>query len=654
MADDIIKTAQELRKRDEEAWASIYKSAKADLRFQSDEENSQWDSADVKRRTDTNRPVIQIDQLGQFVHQVANDVRMNTPTINVIPDGDGADIDTAEFMKGKIKAIEYYSNADTAYDTAVTSAIKCSIGFFRVDHDYINDEGFEQELKIKRVVNPFAILLDSTSIEADGSDSMHGSIIEKLAKDKFKARFPGKKAVSFESETGEECADGEEVAICEFYKIVDEYKEIGVLEDGNIEDVSPDRAYKNTRKVSKRTVKRYTLSGADILEETTFPGKYVPIIPVYGEEAWEDGKRKLHSLIRKSKSAQRMHNYWASLETELLMKQPQAPVMAEEGQIDDYAEDWLDPSKAMVLRYKGYDTKGQKIAPPSRLEPPTIPTGIINARRETVDDIKATMGMYNAAIGNRGSATSGKQEIAQQREGDVATYHFGDNLVKSITHCGRILVCAIPEIIDTARVERIIGEEDEPKEVGVNGQTVEGQEKSFDLSKGKYGVRVITGAPFTTRRQETVAALTEVFKAAPELYNVMGDLYFKNSDFAGAPAMANRMKKVIDPKFLDEEDKKDAEPAPDPEKEQMVQVIQAGQAELQEMQQQIQGLEQQIQSKEFEVKTEQARSDLQKQMDALKSAETIAKLTIDGQKKDLEIATLRAQPPQIEQSSSVY
>lgn len=643
---DIIKSAQELRKRDEEAWSSIYKAGKADLRFQSDDEYSQWESLDVQRRKDSNRPVIQIDQLGQFVHQVANDIRMNTPTINVIPDGDGADIDTAEFLKGKIKAIEYYSNADTAYDTAVTSAIKCSIGFLRIDHDYINDKGFEQELKIKRVVNPFAVLLDSGSIEADGSDAMHGSIIEKLTKSKFESRFPGKKAVSFESETGEECADGEEVAICEFYKIVEESREIGALEDGTIEDVTEDREYKTRRKVSKRTVKRYTLSGADILEETTFPGIYVPIIPVYGEEAWEDGKRKLHSLIRKSKSAQRMHNYWASLETELLMKQPQAPVMAEEGQVEDYAEDWLDPSKAMVLRYKGYDAKGQKISPPARLEPPTIPTGIINARRETVDDIKATMGIYNAALGARSNETSGVAISQRKVEGDVATYHFGDNLVKSITHCGRILVCAIPEIIDTPRVERIIGEEDEPKEVGVNGHLVEGQEKSFDLKKGKYGVRVITGAPFTTRRQETAAALTEMFKAYPELYNVMGDLYFKNSDFAGAQAMAERMKKVIDPKFL--EDNEQHEIQPDPEKEQMAQIIQQGQVALQEMQQQIQSLEQQIQSKDFEVKSEKAKSDIQKQYDALKSAETIAKLTIEGQKKDLEIAVLRAQPQPVE------
>ena len=100
--------------------------------------------------------------------------------------------------------------------------------------------------------------------------------------------------------------------------------------------------------------------------------------------------------------------------------------------------------------------------------------------------------------------------------------------------------CAIPEIYDTARTIRIFGEEDEPKEIGINGQMVKDQEESFDLRKGKYDTKVLTGAAFTTPRQEAAAFFNSIVEKRPELMETMGDLLFKNSDFAGAQAMAER------------------------------------------------------------------------------------------------------------------
>lgn len=645
---DIIKQAQDLYKKDKDGWADIYRAGKEDLKFLSDDKCAQWDEVDYKNRTDTGRPAETVDQLGQFIHQVANDVRMNTPTINIIPSGGEATVEDAEVMKGLIRNIEYISSADDAYDTAVTAAIKSSIGFIRVDHDYSDEEGHQQDLYIRRVVNQFAVMIDSSSVEPDGSDAMHGHIIERLSYDQFKKRFPNKEPVSFEAEDSQSAKEGEEVVICEFYIIEEDRRKVGFTDDGSTVDYEEEGNYKASRVVKKRKVKRYTLSGADVLEETTFPGKYIPIVPVYGEEAWEDGKRKLHSLIRKSKGAQRLYNLWKSLEMELLLKQPQAPVLVPAGGIAGFEEDWKNPSKSMALQY-WTEVDGKQIPKPERLAPPQIPTGIINAAREAVDDIKATMGIYNASLGDRSNETSGKAINARKAEGDVATYHFGDNLVKSITHVGRILTCAIPEIYDTPRIIRIIGEEEQPKQVGINGEILPEQEKPVDLTKGKYDVKVITGAPFTTQRQETVAALTEVFKAQPELMQIMGDIYFKNSDFAGAQAMAKRMEKVIDPRFLD---KPPEQPVQDPEKIQMGQIIQEGQQALQDMQMQIQTLEQEIKSKDFEAKSKEAQSEIKSQIDALKSQEQIAKLTIQNQMKDLEIASLRAQPQPTESTQS--
>lgn len=644
-AETILDEAKENYQADKEYWSDIYSVAREDAHFLSDDDFAQWDEADYNNRVSSGRPALTIDQLGQFVHQVANDIRINTPTINVIPSGFDSDQKTAEVYKGLIKNIEYSSNADNAYDTAVFSAVKQSFGFIRVDHDYIDGDTFDQELMIKRVHNPFAVYIDRNSIEIDGRDMKHATIIDKICVKEFKEKYPEFEPSCFEDEKSSVSKDDDMITIAEYFCIEEEWKTIGIDDTGNVFEVTEGMQAARTRKVATKTVKRYKLSGTDVLEETTFAGKYVPIVPVYGEENWIDGKRHIFSLIRKSKGAQKMFNYWKSLETELLMKAPQAPIMAAEGQTEDYAADWLNPAKAAVLRYKTTDLIGNPIGAPQRLEPPTIPTGIVNASRGAVDDIKATMGIYGSSLGQRSNETSGVAIAQRKQEGDVATYHFADNLTKAITQIGRILVFAIPEIYDTPRILRIIGMEDEPTSVGVNGEIAPDQDETIDLSKGRYDVKVISGASYTTLRQESVAALQDIFRATPDLMQVMGDLYFKYSDFAGAQAMANRMKKVVDPKFLDKEDQdeiaQDGEQAPDPEKQQMVQIIQEGQQAIQQMQQELQSLQEQLKAQESMNGMSKAQQDLQKQYDALKAQEQIATLKIQSLEKDLLIKKLQ-------------
>ncbi len=641
-ADDIVKLAQKLFTRDKEAWTEVYQQALDDLEFQNpDVEGAQWDPTDYQNRIDSRRPALTIDQLSQFVHQVANDIRMNTPAINVLPSGNGADEETAEIFKGLIRNIEYRSNADDVYDNASLSAIRCSLGFIQVDHDYTDGEGFEQELLIKRVINPLACWIDAESIECDGRDAKHGTILDPILVSQFKREYPGKDAVSFGDERVQtDYKDEDVINIAHFFRLKEDTRDISVDAMGATVDYAEGMSKK--RSIKKITVERYKMSGKDVLEKTTFPGRYIPLVPVYGEENWINGKRHILSLIRRAKDPQRMQNYWASLETELLQKMPNAPVMVAAGQIDDYIDDWRNPAKAAALRYKHVDAKGNPIPAPQRLEPPTIPTGIVNARREAIEDIKASMGLYNASIGARSNETSGVAIQRRQQEGDVATFHFGDNLVRSITQVGRILVCAIPEIYDTPRIIRIIGIEDEPSEVGINGKMVEDQEKAFDLTQGKYDVRVTTGASFTTKRQETATALSDLIARQPELAAIMGDIFFRNSDFAGADAMASRMEKWIEknnPGMIE----KEGEPV-DPQVMQLQQQMQQMQMEAQQLVTENQQLKMDSQNKQGELQIKQgdlqlkaSEIELKREELALKEAEAVAKFKLEGKKIDAEM-----------------
>lgn len=629
MAEDEIKSALSDAKRSMEYWHDIYQEGASDLKFLSDDKFAQWDEKDYNARMDTGRPALTFDQLSQFVHQVANDIRQNTPTFTVIPDDEESSEDQAEAFRAIIRGIEYKSNADDVYDTAALNSIKSSIGFIRIDHDYVSNEGFEQHLIIKRVVNPFSCFIDPESIECDGRDAKFGFVIDKYRLPDFKKRWPGKATVSFEGDKGKPCEkDEEEIYVAEFFRIVDEEKTIALTEMGVVEfqPGMPDNIQK--RQISTSRVKRCMYSGSETLEETWFPGTYVPLVPVYGEEHWIEGKRTLFSLIRKAKPAQKMYNLWRSLETEVLMKQPQAPVMAPEGAIEDYATDWTNPQKSFVLRYKQMDAAGRPLNPPTRLEPPTLPAGMINAAREAVDDIKSSMGLYNASIGQRSNETSGVAIKQRQQEGDVATFHFYDNLVRSITHVYRILINAISEVYDTPRVLRAVGKEEEPYRLGVNGATIDDQKETVDLKRGKFTVRVVPGASFTTRRQEAAAFYSDIASKQPQLMAVMGDLLFKYSDMEGAEAMSERMKKTIDPKLLQE----------DEEQNPMVMQLQE---RVQQAEQVIQALDGQLKQVDQMAKMDKAEGDLKAQYDQLKAEEQLAQFKVQLAEERLKNAELQ-------------
>ena len=595
MSKSIVESAKEKFEIDRDYWSRIYECARKDLYFLSDREDAQWDSKDIKRRKKDHRPVLTIDQLGQYVNQVVNDIKKNTPSIEVVPDTDG-DVEVAEIEQDLIRDILYNSDADTCFDNAASYAVKCSIGFVKIDTSYSSEKSFDQQLKIYTVPDPLTVYIDSKSTSITGSDARHGFILESVSKEDFEEYYKGKKAINF-TEDSYIKGNQDDIIIAEYFRTKIKKRKIGINALTNqIEEVQEGVEYAKTREVEQKTIKRYLLSGEEVLESSEFVGEYIPIVAVFGNQQWVNGEREIYSLIRRSKDAQRMFNYWKSLETELLQKQPRATFMAAVGQVEDYPEQWENPDKTPVLPYKPTDAAGNPVPPPIRLDPPAIPVGIVQASRAAIDDIKATIGMYAASLGQESNEVSGIAIQRRNEEGDTATYHFSDNLSKSIAHVGRILANAIPKVYDTPRIVTVTTREGEVKNVGINGAIAPEQKRVYDLRQGSYKTKVVTGASYTTQRQEAASFFSNVVNKNPELMSVMGDLLFKNMDFAGAEAMAERMKKFVEPQYLDN-DEEDI----DPEKMQMNQVIEQGQKLINELQSQIEDLSDELRDKNREL-----------------------------------------------------
>lgn len=539
-------------------WADNYREATIDLKMAAGDKATHWGADVLAARNAMKKNTLVINELPQFIHQVTNDIRQNTPSIRVLPEQDG-DIETANVFSDLIRGIEYKSCADEAYDTAAEYAVKCGIGFIGVDHDYIDDESDEQELKIKSVPDPLTVYNDPASVECDGRDSNAQIVLEPCNKKDFDRLYPGKKFTSF---TDPKVESKESVILANIF----------IREFGG-------------KRGKKITVRHYKFSGDELLAETQFPGSYVPYTPVYGEITWIEGKRIISSLIRQARDPQLRLNHWASKEAEILNMAPVAPVMAARGTLVNDRGQWQSPGTETVLEYELTDIDNNPAPKPERLQPPPIPTGIINAMQGAKENIKESMGLYNASIGQKSNETSGVAIDARKMEGDVATFHFPDNVRRSINQVGRILVDAVPVVVDTPRLVQTVTQENEPKMVAVNGFTPmpDDQQRPFDLSKGKYHVRVSTGASFTTKRQEAAQFLSDMFKQAPELMQIGGDILFKNLDLPGSEALAARFKKTIAPNLLDDQERAQDQQAIDPRIEQLSVALQQSQEQIQQL-----------------------------------------------------------------------
>lgn len=546
------------------------KEAKDDLLFLL---GKQWPEDLEQERKGENRPCLVMDKLNEKVRQVTGDQRQNRPGIHVIPFDDKADPETAEIFEGLIRNIESASDAEVAYDMAAESAVRCGRGFIEVITEYCNEKNFDQDIKIKRVANSFSVTWDPFSQELDFSDAKFLFVSKLIDRDEYKAENPGKTPVDFE-ETKEtnlnHWIEGEKkVRVANYWlKVPDEsrWKTIYELENGKIVEKKP-KEWKRSRQIRPEKIVCYKIDGKNILKTYDWAGKYFPIIPVWGDELNIEGIRYLRGLIRLAKDPQKMHNYFESMITEAISLQPKVPWLIPAESIEGHEKYWQNANKSN-LPYLPYNAK-PGVPAPTRTEPAAFSPALAERTKTNAEHIKSATGIYDASLGSRSNETSGVAIRERKIEGDTSTFLFMDNLARADRHMGRVLIDLIPKVLDTKRVERILGIDGTPKQEKINNagtgtkevKDKEGNviEKIYDLSVGKYDVAVTVGPSYTTKRQEASDQMLQIVQSLPDTFRVIGDLVVQMLDFDKAEEMAERLKFLHPPELRAELEAEKAE-----------------------------------------------------------------------------------------------
>ena len=571
------------------------------------------------------RPCLTINKLPQHVRQVTNDQRQNRPAAKVIPVDDKADIQVAEIFNGMIRHIEYISDADVAYDTACENQVAYGEGYLRLLTEYCDDKTFDQDIKIGRVRNSFSVYMDPTIQDPTGSDAKWCFITEDITKDEYERMYPDAAPASTLQSLGvgdqsiSNWLNEDTIRIADYYYIDYDRTTLN-LYPGNataFAGTPEDKALKThfakplkSRESDRPVVKYCKINGYEILEQREWAGKWIPVIRIVGNEFEVDGRLYVSGLVRNAKDAQRMYNYWVSQEAEMLALAPKAPFIGYGGQFEGYEDKWKTANTNnwpyLEVNPDVTDGSGSVLPLPQRAQPPMASSGLLQAKAGASEDIKSTTGQYDASLGMKSNERSGKAILARQREGDVGTYHYGDNLARGVRHVARQLIDLIPKIYDTQRIARIIGEDGETKMVKINPEQTEPvnkivdqtgvvMEKIYNPSIGKYDVVATTGPGYATKRQEALEAMAQLLQGNPQLWAVAGDLFVKNMDWPGAQEMSKRFAKTIDPKLMgDSEDN----PALAAAQQQM----QAMGQEMEQMHQMIQNVGKSLDMREIEVK----------------------------------------------------
>jgi hypothetical protein len=548
-------------------------------------------------------------------------------------------------------------DAKAAIDTGSFYQVTSGFGYLRVLTRYVDDTSFDQEIYVQRIENPFSVYIPIDIVnELDFSDLPYAFIRTRMSKDEFAEDYPNSDMTSYDSPgPGEDYWVGKDyIYVCEYFEKQCEYETLYRMSNGLItSDQSQVDSLKEQgvtiekeREVEKPKIIWRKITRTEILEEEEFPGCYIPIIPILGQEINVNGVKKWISLTRNMKAAQRSYNYMFNAFLEVIALSPRAPFIMAQTQIEGYEDIWrtANSKNHAFLPYKPVTEAGTLLPPPQRNAPPEAGNSVYQGILLAVEQMKECSGIFDASLGNRGNETSGKAIVARQRQGDTSNFHFSDNQAQALKQLARVLICMIPELYDTVRTIRILGEDMTDKVVTINNihKDADHPQYLFDKSVAQYDIQVDIGPSYETRRIESAEQLMHIMQANPQAALPVMDLIYRNLDFTYAKEAADRMKSMIQQQMpgvipADEQDTMDPKAqlqAMVQDMKKLIDVHQMTAQQLAQAQQLIQALSAQIKSKDKEIQVKADGQVLKAQSEAHRAEIGLAQTMITEHNKN--------------------
>lgn len=564
----------------------------------------QWEQDLYNERVQMGKACLEVNYIYSIIASLIGQFRKQTPEFKVFAAADETnpkvkvDQNMIDLVDSILRQISFDNKTEIVFQQAFESALLRGFGAICIDVDYESDFSFNQVPKIKAIDDPLMCYFDPSARTPTKHDSRYCGYLITYTIAEFKDKYPDSKYVkngmipgSFP--TNDLNGQAENYWRSEEYiRVACDYRKesypvkIALLSDGRslkyddaVEEVNKARSLVNrvkrkenklrdamqslgfgvnknsffddyepltivdTRETIDYKIINRIMTDQEILEETEWPSKIMPIIFVDGHSQMIDGKQYTKSFHRTAKDAQRILNYSVSESIENLMNSHKEQWIGTPENFAGYENIWRNPSLSSGALIANRDDTGNL---PQQVAPPQISPNFAQIMQQSINDIKSTLGYFEANRGEQGNEKSGVAIANRATQGALSSFVYFDNIANAIDQTYKCVLSLIPVLYDNTRTILVRDKSGEQKSVMINKPN--GDDYDNDLTVGKYGIEVTVGSNFELQKQENLSALKDLIATLapsnPTLVGALADLYAANTDLENTTQIVERIREI--------------------------------------------------------------------------------------------------------------
>ena len=330
---DIIAEFKKFNKKSRKKYKDLIERIKEDKKFLSGEQYSKEDIEVLGKDRTANK----LNIVRNAVRTVSNTYRECTYRWNVIDTATNKNSDMLNQF-----GINFLENPDneTAVIETLESSVSFGLGVMVVTTDLSIDGSPEPVIyNVKELTN---VYLDPDISKTNGSDATAAAIVELKSRKYVENEY----GVDFSSIDSPEVDIEEEYDRKEYMPLVTYWTKV------------------------RGIVMCYKMLGNSVIETIQLPMTYIPVIPVFGERAFIDGKPSWTGLVNQMKGLQKLINYAYSNILVRLATSPKNTWLCDSESIEGNEKYFRDSNKTLnpLLIYNKWSGDGKReLEPPQRL-----------------------------------------------------------------------------------------------------------------------------------------------------------------------------------------------------------------------------------------------------------------------------------------------
>ena len=528
---------------------------------------AQWEGSLAEQFN--NKPRFEVNKIHLSVMRIINEYRNNRITVDFVSKSGNDNDRLADTCDMLFRADEQDSTADEAYDNAFEEAVGGGFGAFRlrtVYEDEYDENNDYQRIRLEPIYDADStVFFDLDAKRQDKSDARMCFVLTAMTRDAYIAEWKDDPR-SWPKEIHQyqfDWSTPDMVYVAEVYRVEEASELIRIYEtidgeeerycesdfdqDENLEEMldSIGTIEVRQKRVKRRKVRKYIMSGASILEDAGYiAGSEIPIVPVYGKRWFIDNIERCMGHVRMAKDAQRLKNMQLSKLGEIsALSTVEKPLFTPEqvaGFEIMWAEDNLKNYPYLLLNTVTDASGNESLAGPiGYTKPPQVPPALAGLLQITEQDIVELLGNQEAGEEIQSNISGKAVELIQNRL-DMQSFIYMSNMAKGIKRCGEIwLSMARETMVESGRKMKGIGSQGEMSsiELGMPLMNQETGEVEYenDLSSAKFDVSVDVGPSSSSKRSATVRSLMGMMQitADPETQQVLGAMAMMNMEGEG-------------------------------------------------------------------------------------------------------------------------